>query len=162
MTQKVLPDNISRIALENILKRQILSKSDALIECFDGLIHDTYEPSVETMTISASSPVETDTSGPGFLRHLDGKNKLITTKKSGNFAGDSCRLDFDFPDLPTVGRDIFYDIGYADVLGNIISDWTYDCWLKAGGWVFKIPTILVVYRDAGYGKNRQLTKAIAS
>ena len=161
MTQKVLPDNIAPIALEKMLARQIWAKSDDLIECFEGLINDVYEPSVESMTISAHSPVDADTSGPSFWRYLGGKDKLITNKKSGNFAGDASTLSFEFPDIPIVNQGLFYDIGYADVLGNIISDWTYDSWLKAGGWAFPIPTVLTIYTDPGYGEDRQLTKAIA-
>jgi len=161
VTQKVLPDNIAPIALEKMLARQIWAKSDDLIECFEGLINDVYEPSVESMMISAHSPVDADTSGPSFWRYLGGKDKLITNERSGNFAGDALSLNFEFPEIPVVSREVFYDIGYSDVLGNIISDWTYDSWLKAGGWAFPIPTILTIYTDPGYGEDRQLTKAIA-
>ena len=152
------PKNITPMVLEKMLSREILAKSDELIDCFVGLIQEVYEPSVESMFISAHSPVDSDTAGPSFWRYLGGSDKLITNKKSGNFAGDARELNFQFGDLTYVERDEFYDVGYADILGNIISDWTYDCWLKAGGWFFKIPTTLTIYTDPGYGEDRELTK----
>jgi len=153
-----LPKKISPLVLEKMLTRQVWSKSDALIDCFIELISEVYEPSVKSMSISAHSPVDSDTGGPGFWRYLEGPDKLITNKKSGNFAGDARELSFQFGDLTTVGGQEFYDLGYPDILGNIISDWTYDCWLKAGGWFFDIPTKLTVYTDPGYDSDRPLTK----
>lgn len=153
-----LPKTISPIALEKILTRQVHAGSDELISCFIALLEEEYEPSVESMIISAHSPVDSDTAGPNFWRYLEGANKLITNKKSGNFAGDARELNFQFGDLMIVEGAEFYNLAYADVLGKIISDWTYDCWLKAGGWFFEIPTRLNVYTEPGYGPGRQLTK----
>ena len=152
------PKNISPLVLEKMLSRQILSQSDDLIDCFRELIQETYEPSVESMSISAHSPVDSDAGGPCFYRYLEGPDKLITNRKSGNFAGDARELNFQFGELTYVEGDEFRDVGYADILGQIISDWTYDCWLKAGGWFFEIPTMLTIYTDPGYGTDRKLTK----
>jgi len=150
--------NISPMVLEKMLSRQVWSKSDELIDCFIGLTGEAYEPSVKSMSISAHSPVDSDTAGPCFWRYLEGPDKLITDKKSGNFAGDARELNFQFGELSILDGEEFYEKGCADILGNIISDWTYDCWLKAGGWFFEIPTMLTVYTDPGYGEDRQLTK----
>jgi len=148
----------SPLVLEKILTRQVWSKSDDLIDCFIELIGEVYEPSVKSMSISAHSPVDSDTGGPNFWRYLEGPDKLITNKKSGNFAGDARELDFQFGELSILGGEEFYETGCADILGNIISDWTYDCWLKAGGWFFDIPTRLTIYTDPGYDSDRPLTK----
>lgn len=157
-----LPKTISPVALENILARQVHAGSDALIDCFAELMEEDYEPSVESMGICAHSPVESDTAGPRFWRYLEGANKLITNKKSGNFAGDARKLKFQFNNLMIVEREDFYDLAYADVLGKIISNWTYDCWLKAGGWFFRIPTTFYPYSEPGFGPTIQLTKLKAT
>jgi len=155
-----LPDDKKAFVLEQMLSRQVYAKSDELIRCFQGLMTEDYEPSVERMTIHADLPCDFDGFpyyGASYGRYLDGKDKLVTQKRSGNFAGDGRDFQIEISGLPYVGDEEFIQLDYEGTLGRLISEMTYDSWLKAGGWFFYIPTEFILYNEPGMGGDVYLT-----
>jgi len=158
-----LPPNTTTLVLEKRIERSVWSYSEKLIEVFKNLMSETYEDSVEDIHIVGHSTVDPGGSHPHYWRYLGGKNKLVTNKRSGNFAGDSRDLGmvlevpyYDYND------DAFFEHDYAMLLADALNKVTYDSWLKANGWDYPIPTTFHPTRDPGYGDTINLTRVTPS
>ncbi len=102
---------------------------------------------------------------PSVYIYYRGENNKVDHKDETLFAGRS--LDLELPLAALAEFDERYFISLEDgerefpgleLAGNILKSWFAECWWKAGGWGYPLPTTVSVHDDWGDGSAIKLTE----
>jgi hypothetical protein len=102
---------------------------------------------------------------PSVYIYYRGENNKVDHKDETLFAGRS--LDLELPLSALAEFDERYFISLEDgerefpgleLAGNILKSWFSECWWKAGGWAYPLPTTVSVHDDWGDGNVIKLTE----
>lgn len=138
-----LPSNIPIDKLDGIFRKAFEAKSEELISRIHMFIQKPLEASVESAEFRIFVPQFPDEEGLNIWLYLDGKNKLVGSKKQGLYAGNSIEFYNDFNDVPSLEDEAFKDYEYPDKISDIMFTWFSECWWKGGGWYYPVPTTLI-------------------
>ncbi|MGO2007706.1 hypothetical protein [Vreelandella alkaliphila] len=103
---------------------------------------------------------------PSIWIYYHGENNKVDHSDQSLFSGRSLELELplsplaDFDDryfMPMEGGEVEFP-GPA-LAGNTIKSWFAECWWKAGGWEYPLPTTLAIHDDWGDGAIINLTEA---
>lgn len=103
---------------------------------------------------------------PSVWIYYRGENNKVDRNDQALFAGRSIDLQFPLNALAEFDERYFISLEDGDVefrglflAGNILKSWVAECWWKAGGWTYSVPTTLSVHDDRGDGSVIQVSEA---
>jgi len=100
---------------------------------------------------------------PSVWMYYRGENNKVDGQDQALFAGRSLDLELPLTDLTAFDQRYFFsaeqEFPGLHLAGNVMKSWFAECWWKAGGWCYPVPTLLKVHDDLGDGNLIQLTAA---
>ena len=136
----------------NILKNNLQGYTDELIQNLKCVFQKEFFSEVELLDFSVFDR-DVDFSIQMYSMNRKAAEVFnLDHKENDAFAG-SLSLITDIPFIPKMMREVrhaFYeqdDIEMEDRERHIISEWFFDCWKKAGGDYFKIPSYFYYHDD---------------
>jgi len=142
--------------------RRILDKvSDSSIERIASVLQLPVPPAVLAANVEIF--MGEDGSAPSAWIYFRGENNRVDNKDPTIFSGRSMDLALDLASLAC------FDERYFDLeqfpgtflAANVTKTWLAECWWKAGGWPYTVPTTLSVHDDLGDGSIVALSRADA-
>jgi hypothetical protein len=102
---------------------------------------------------------------PTVWMYFHGQNNKVDQKDETLFAGRSLQLPLPLSALAEFDERYFvsledgeYEFPGLTLAGNAMKLWFAECWWKAGGWSYQLPSTLAVHDDLGDGNVIQLTE----
>ncbi|HSW03119.1 hypothetical protein [Aquabacterium sp.] len=95
--------------------------------------------------------------------YYQGANNRVDSSDTSLFPGRSMELPLGLDGLDEFDERYYTDedFGGLDLIAQALSAWFAECWWKAGGWRYPLPTLLQVHDGFGGGKAIQLSEAAA-
>lgn len=102
---------------------------------------------------------------PSVYIYYRGENNKVDRSDETLFAGRSLDLQFPLSALAEFDERYFISLEDGDrefpglmLSGNILKSWFSECWWKAGGWAYPLPTTVSIHDDWGDGEVIKLTE----
>lgn len=142
--------------------RRVLEKvSDSSIERIATILRLPVPPTVLAADIEIF--MGEDGGAPGAWIYFRGENNRVDSHDPAIFPGRSMDLVLDLAGLAGFDERYFDPEQFPgmDTAANVIKAWLAECWWKAGGWSYAVPTTLRVHDDYGDGTIVKLSRADA-
>lgn len=97
---------------------------------------------------------------PSVWVYYRGENNKVDRDDQSIFAGRSLDLQLPLDRLAEFDERYFLGEEFRGLFlaANVLKSWFAECWWKAGGWTYSVPTKLAVHDDRGDGSVVQLTQ----
>jgi len=103
-----------------------------------------------------------DGAAPSLWIYYRGENNKVDHSDQRLFAGRSLDLNLPLSRLSDFDERYFEEGFRGNFLAaNLLKSWFAECWWKAGGWTYSIPTTLKVHDDLGDGNVVKLSEPAA-
>lgn len=117
---------------------------------------------LERLTAKVEVFVGEDGAAPAVWVYYRGENNRVNHKDERIFAGRSMNLELNLQALSNFAEEYFgHDYPGTFIAANVLKSWFAECWWKAGGWSYVVPSELHVHDDRGNGEYIQLTASAA-
>lgn len=92
--------------------------------------------------------------------YYQGKDNRVDSADLSLFAGRSLELAIGLDGLEEFDPRFYTTekFGGRDIVANALKAWLAECWWKAGGWSYPVPTFLYAHDGVGNGKSVKLTE----
>ena len=97
---------------------------------------------------------------PSVWIYYVGANNKVDNADQGLFPGRSLELPLELDTLEEFDERFFTNekFGGLQIVAEVLKSWLAECWWKAGGWTYAVPTTLDVAEGCGDGKALKLTE----
>jgi|SRR6185503_5829015 len=132
--------------------RRILEKvSDSSIARIASVLQLSVPPSVLAANVELF--MGEDGCAPSAWIYFRGENNKVDSRDTTIFPGRSMDLALDLAGLACFDEQYFDPEQFPGtyIAANITKTWLSECWWKAGGWPYSVPTTLSVHDDQGDG-----------
>lgn len=99
--------------------------------------------------------IEENADAPAAWIYYEGANNRVDSKDMGIFPGRSMELAIGLEQLSDVDERYFSDpdaFPGVELSVPLLSRWLAECWWKAGGWSYPLPTVLNVHDFGNVGR----------
>ncbi len=160
----MVPFGLTESQFVSRYRRELDRVSATVIEILSSLFDRTVNDDVQT----AHAEVFLDEYGgaPSIWIYYLGENNKVDHKDESLFAGRSLELQLPLSVLADFDERYFISLEDCDeefpgltLTGDTIKSWFAECWWKAGGWTYPLPTALAVHDGWGDGSVIKLTEA---
>lgn len=160
----MVPLGLSEAQFSARYQRELGRASSATI----GKLRGLFDRPVDGDVRSASVEIFLDDYGgaPSAYIYYRGENNKVDRKDQSLFPGRALDLELPLNALAEFDERYFlslesgeYEFRGLFLAGNLLKAWLAECWWKAGGWAYSVPTRLWVHDDIGDGGVIQLTEA---
>lgn len=89
-----------------------------------------------------------DGSAPAAWAYFSGKNNKVDSSDPSIFPGRSLELPLGLEELSEIDEQYFVEpeqFPGTELIVPFLSRWFAECWWKAGGWSYPLPTVLTVH-----------------
>lgn len=142
--------------------RRILEKvSDSSIARIRSVLQLPVPPTVLAANVEVF--MGEDGSAPSAWIYFRGENNRVDSVDPTIFPGRSMDLALDLAGLACFD-DRYFDAELFPgtcIAANVTKTWLAECWWKAGGWSYTVPTTLSVHDDYGDGTIVELSRSEA-
>lgn len=145
-------------------RRELDRVSVSVIEILRSLFNRLVNDDVQTAHVEVF--LDEYGGAPSIWIYYRGENNKVDHKDESLFAGRSLELQVPLSALADFDERYFLSLEDGDVefpgltlAGDTIKSWFAECWWKAGGWTYPLPTTLAVHDDWGDGNLINLTEA---
>jgi len=159
----MVPFGLTESQFVSRYRRELDRVSSAII----AILRELFARAVNDDVKAAHVEVFLDEYGgePAVWIYYRGENNKIDHKDTSLFAGRSLELLLPLAALAEFDERYFVSLEDGEVefpgltlAGNTIKSWFAECWWKAGGWAYSLPTTLAVHDDRGDGNVVNLTE----
>ena len=97
---------------------------------------------------------------PNAWIYYQGHNNKVDSSDPSIFPGKSMELPMDLSSVDDFDEEYYTDeeFGGINIIGNTVKEWLAECWWKAGGWSYQVPTKVWVHDDFGNGEPIELSE----
>lgn len=145
-------------------RRELDRVAISVIETLRSLFNRAVNDDVETAHVEVF--LDEYGGAPSIWIYYRGKNNKVAHNDESLFAGRSLELQLPFSALANFDERYFLSLEDGDVefpglalAGDTIKSWFAECWWKAGGWTYPLPTTLATHDDWGDGNLIIFTEA---
>lgn len=160
----MVPFGLSEAQFAERYQRELNAASPAVIREFRRLIARPVNADVRHAHVEIF--VDDYGGAPSASIYYRGENNKVDRKDQTLFAGRALDLELPLNALANFDERYFlslengeYEFRGLFLAGNLLKSWLAECWWKAGGWAYSVPTKLWVHDDRGDGRVIQLTEA---
>lgn len=159
----MVPFGLTESQFVSRYRRELDRVSASTIEILRSLFNRAINDDVEAAQVEAF--LDEYGGAPSIWIYYRGGNNKVDHKDESLFAGRS--LEFQLPLSALADFDERYFMSLEDgdfefpgltLAGDTIKSWFAECWWKAGGWTYPLPTTLAVHDDRGDGNVIKLTE----
>jgi len=159
----MVPFGLTESQFVSRYRRELDRVSASTIEILRSLFNRAINDDVEAAQVETF--LDEYGGAPSIWIYYRGENNKVDHKDESLFAGRS--LEFQLPLSALADFDERYFISLEDgdfefpglsLAGDTIKSWFAECWWKAGGWTYPLPTTLAVHDDRGDGNVIRLTE----
>ena len=159
----MIPFGLTQPQFSARYRRELDHVSSSVIALLRSLFTRPVNPDVQVSNVEVF--LDEYGGAPNVWIHYRGKNNRVDHKSEELFAGRSLDLQLPLSALADFDERYFTSLenGEAEFPGlmlaaNILKSWFAECWWKAGGWAYSLPTTVTVHDDRGDGNVIQLTE----
>lgn len=133
--------------------------SSAAIAYFRQHLALSVQAGVDAAEVQVFVP-EDDPYVPTAWIYYQGKGNRVDSADPSLFAGRSLELGIGLDGLEEFDPRFYTTekFGGRNIVANALKAWLAECWWKAGGWSYQVPTSLYVHDGVGDGKSIRLTE----
>lgn len=125
-------------------QKAILLSEGACIQLVRELISLTVPEDVATAKVEIF--LDDEGGAPDFWIYFSGKNNRVNSEEKSIFPGRALRIELDLSSLTEFDKRYFTSEFQGNtVAAGILKKWFSECWWKAGGWSYAVPTTLAVH-----------------
>jgi len=96
---------------------------------------------------------------PSAWIYFQGKDNRVDNMDQSIFPGRSMALPPFTEKIEDFDEEYYLeDFGGIDLIANATKAWLAECWWKAGGWAYRVPTKIWVHDDYGDGNSIELSE----
>jgi hypothetical protein len=142
--------------------RRILEKvSDSSIARITSVLQLPVPPAVLAANVEVF--MGEDGSAPSAWMYFHGENNKVDSRDPTIFTGRSMDLALDLAGLACFDERYFDPEQFpgTSIAANVTKSWLAECWWKAGGWPYTVPTMLSIHDDHGDGTIIALSRSDA-
>ncbi len=142
----MVPYGLDKEQFAAMYRRQLERISKGAIEAIREHLALPIGPGVEDAHV-VIFPGE-DGGAPAAWIYYGGKNKKVDSQDLSLFPGRSIELDLGLEPLGDIDERYFIrpeTFPGLDLIVPLLGRWLAECWWKAGGWAYPLPTVLTVH-----------------
>ena len=130
-----------------------------MIEELRALFAATLPPTVRSAEVQIFLGEDARDS-PGAWIYFDGMNKKVDSSDTSIFPGRALEIQLGLGMPPDFDDRYFEGDEFpgADLQANEVKAWFAECWWKAGGWAYALPTEVAIHDGFGDGERIVLTE----
>lgn len=155
----MVPFTLSAQQFVSRYKRSLDQLSPEAITQLRELFSRTAQPTVESAMVELF--LDADNYGaPTVWIYFSGAHNKVDNADQSIFAGRSIELSLGLEKMEEFDEQYFsdYEFGGLSTMANALKNWFAECWWKAGGWAYPVPTKVQVHDGYGDGHTLQLTE----
>ena len=145
-------------------RRELDRVSASVIAALRSHLARAVKPGVQVVSVEIF--VDEYGGAPSAYIYYHGEHNKVDRTDQSLFAGRAMDLQLPLNTLAEFDERYFLSLEDGEfefpglhLAGNILKSWVAECWWKAGGWTYPVPTTVSVHDDRGDGNAIQLTDA---
>lgn len=159
----MVPFGLTESQFTTRYRRALERLSPTVIDTLRSLFNRQVNADVQKANIEVF--LDEDAGAPAVWIYYQGENNKVDNRDESLFAGRALDLELPLSALPAFDERYFVaqEDGEREFPGlalaaDTLKSWLAECWWKAGGWTYQIPTTLKVHDDWGDGTVIRLTE----
>jgi hypothetical protein len=160
----MVPFGLTQSQFSARYKRELDHVSPSVIALLCSLFTRPVNPDVQFANVEVF--LDEYGGAPSVWIYYRGANNRVEHTNEALFAGRSLDLQLPLSELAEFDERYFLSLEDGDVefpglmlAANVLKSWFAECWWKAGGWTYSLPTTVKVHDDWGDGNIILLTEA---